>query len=298
MTTFTNWNRSLRLAIRGRAGAADLLWIFGFGRTGSTWLAKMLGGGDRRALWPEPRIGLLAAGPVFPKPFMGDVDLIERYDDSQRASPSFILGGPPEHWVPAIRAFVTAAVRARYPSLRRGDVLVINEQNGSVGAQMLSQALPESRVLVLVRDPRDVMASVRDALRPGSWAATQLGTSGDTEVFDAGAWSEYFAESMGAALAAYETHVGPRAIVTYEALRADTPAALRCLSRELRLEANETWIARTVAENSWATIPADHKGRGRFYRRAEPGRWRAELSAEEVELIEQNTSSIIRRFYP
>ena len=45
----------------------------------------------------------------------------------------------------------------------------MKEPNGSIGAPLLMDALPESRMIFLVRDPRDVVASSMDAHRKGSW---------------------------------------------------------------------------------------------------------------------------------
>ena len=38
-----------------------------------------------------------------------------------------------------------------------------------MGAPLLMEALPESRMILLVRDPRDVAASTLDAAKEGGW---------------------------------------------------------------------------------------------------------------------------------
>jgi hypothetical protein len=46
---------------------------------------------------------------------------------------------------------------------------MIKEPNGSVGAPLLTEVLPESRMILLVRDPGDVISSLLDAAREGGW---------------------------------------------------------------------------------------------------------------------------------
>ena len=47
--------------------------------------------------------------------------------------------------------------------------MVIEEPNGSIRAPLMMEALPESRMILLVRDPKDVVAFAPDARREGSW---------------------------------------------------------------------------------------------------------------------------------
>lgn len=157
------------------------------------------------------------------------------------------------------------------------------------------EAIPESRVIVLVRDPRDVMASVADALRvPDSWARRQFATD---LAFDLEAWAQGYAAAMAATLVAHDAHSGPKVIVTYEELRADTHAALGRVSDTLGLVATGEQIAAAVRKHAWENIPADEKGSGRFYRKASPGAWRDDLTEAEIAIVERHAAPVLERFY-
>src|ERR687894_904801 len=43
----------------GGIRAENIIWIFGAGRTGSTWLSAMLGEFEGHAVWKEPLVGAL-----------------------------------------------------------------------------------------------------------------------------------------------------------------------------------------------------------------------------------------------
>src|SRR5215210_3595124 len=140
----------------------QLIWMFGHSRTGSTWLSWMMAELENQERWHEPYVGMLFGNFVY-----------EKLKDNQklRNNPTFIMGEPHrEVWLKSIRNFVLEGAEARYPELREDQYLVIKEPNGSMGAPLLLEATPDSRMIFLIRDSRDVIASRLDAFREGSWA--------------------------------------------------------------------------------------------------------------------------------
>jgi hypothetical protein len=70
-------------------------------------------------------------------------------------------------WIDSIRNFVLDGARYSIPRLGAEEYLMIKEPNGSVGALLLMEALPENRMILLVRDSRDVVSFVLEAAREG-----------------------------------------------------------------------------------------------------------------------------------
>ena len=140
----------------------NMIWIFGTGRSGNTWFSSMMGEMGN-AVWREPSIGKLF-GEFY---YFGS-------REGQRGTGNFVFGERQrETWVRSIRNFVLEGANGRFPHLEDGH-LVIKEQVGSVGAPLLMQALPESKMIMLIRDSRDVVASWANATRKGGWRYERL----------------------------------------------------------------------------------------------------------------------------
>jgi hypothetical protein len=144
---------------QGGVRPENVIWILGYARTGSTWLALMMEELDNHAVWREPYVGALFGNLYYD--WVG-----EKHFETKH----FILGRRfRESWLRSIRAFILTEASVRFAGLARDGYLVIKEPNGSVGAPLLMEALPESRMIFLIRDPRDVVASRLDSVRKGSW---------------------------------------------------------------------------------------------------------------------------------
>ena len=72
---------------------------------------------------------------------------------------------------------------------------------------------------------------------------------------------------------------------------------MRRLCLDLRLPVNEESIARVVEKHSWEKVPEKEKGPGKFYRKAEPGGWREDLTPRQLQIVERMTAPLIAEFY-
>lgn len=179
--------------------------------------------------------------------------------------------------------------------IRGEDILIIKETDGSIGAPLLMKALPESRMVLLVRDPRDIVASRLDAAREDGWIQGAL--RNEAPVLTAEQWANILSRHIGNAKEAYEAHEGPKALVRYEDLLSDTLNTIKRVYSSLEMKIDEKVLAQTVDKHSWEKVPEDKKGAGKFYRKATPGGWREDLTPEQVRKIEKIAAPILDEYY-
>ena len=281
-----------------RAGGVDpagLVWIFGSGRSGSTWLRRMMAEMPGHRVWEEPMVGALFG------------EFYARAPGENLSSKDYVMGEPIRRgWIQSIRNFVLDGARYSNPDLKPGEYLVVKEPNGSVGAPLLMEALPEARMVLLVRDPRDVVASVLDAAKKGGWlyesrddapgrgreAADKRPVAFVRERANA------YRRGVENAARAYDAHRGPKVLVRYEDLRADTPGTMKSLYSALGIPADEDGLGRAVERHSWENVPAEDKGEGKSHRKATPGGWRDDLTPAQAGVVEKITAPLLDRFYP
>jgi hypothetical protein len=291
-----------RLASNGAGSEAsgvnpeNIVWIFGSGRSGSTWLSTMMGELGGQILWGEPWVGGLFGSFYY-----------RTVDERKRENPQFILGSHKESWLRSIRNFVLDAAAATFPALEREEYLIIKEPNGSIGAPLMMEALPESRMILLVRDPRDVVASSMDARNEGSWnyernkklymEGRKTPSNKNPNAF-AKRRAKRYLEGMGKAKEAYDAHQGPKVLIRYEELRSDTLGTMKRIYSTLGIPVKEGELARVVKKHSWENIPEEEKGQGKFYRKATPGGWREDLTPKQARMVEEMTAPLLKELYP
>jgi hypothetical protein len=239
----------------------------------------------RHQVWEEPLVGQL----------FGEFHATARPADLNR--PGFIMADATRNeWVKSVRSFVLDGAGYVRPLLHPDDYLVVKEPNGSVGAPLLMEALPESRMVLLVRDPRDVVASALDATRKGGWLYHRA-VDEDPDAFVRRRAGVY-ALHLGSATEAYDTHEGPKSLVLYEELRGDTLPTIGRLYSDLRIPVEKNCLRRAVEKNAWEKLPEERKGSGKALRRATPGRWREDLTPAQARVVERATLHLLERFYP
>lgn len=286
----------LRLFSAGRTNRQEglrpdpqrMVWIFCTGRSGSTWLRGMLAEVLSARVWGEPKVGQLFGR------------FHSRANEAQLSSPNFVMGRPTQPvWIKSLRHFVLEAAWAAHPDIASSEYLIVKEPDGAVGAPLISEALPESRLIVLVRDPRDVAASALDARRKGGWKLPYGGdqlADENPDAFIERSASDYRLQ-IEKALQAYEAHEGPKAILHYEELRENIFSAMKDLLDALELPVDPDELSRVVEKHSWKNIPEKEKGAGKFYRKGEPGSWREDLTENQARIVEEATAPLLERLF-
>lgn len=281
-------------AAPGNVNPRSIIWMFGSGRSGSTWLSSMMGDLTGQTLWGEPWVGTLFGNFYYSS------------DERRRQHDQFILGSHRKSWLDSIRYFVLNSAAATFPNLG-DDYLVIKEPNGSVGAPLMMEALPESRMILLVRDPRDVVASSLDARREGSWHyqrnkdrlySGRKRPPKEGSVTFAENRAKKYLQGMGNAKEAYDAHKGPKVLVRYEELRTDTLETMKRIYSALGAEVDREELARIVEKHLWENIPEDKKGEGKFYRKGKPDSWKEDLTEEQARAVERVTAPLLKELYP
>jgi Sulfotransferase domain len=284
---------------------ANISWIFCVGRSGSTWLSNMMGELSGQTIWREPRVGQLFG------------QFYANTPERKRRSANFIMGSPTRKaWVSSIRNFVLVGARHAFPLLRPEHHLIIKEPGGGVGAPLLMEALPESRMILLVRDPRDVVASWLDATSEGGWKkrsnrrqkkrdrrdgakpyAKRKASAGNRQGATVRKLAKTYLNNLESAKRAYEDHRGAKTLVLYEDLRGDTLGVMKGMYSDLGIEIDEAQLVRAVKMHAWEHIPEDMKGEGKKFRKASPRGWREDLTPEQAKMVERITAPVMTEFY-
>jgi hypothetical protein len=269
----------------------SIIWIFGSGRTGSSWLSRIMGSLPDHSRWNEPTVGLLF-GHLYYGP-----------GKHRHEKEHFILADQHRDvWISAARSLVLDSASARFPERVKGGYLIAKEPHGSIGAPLMMEALPESRMIFLIRDPRDAVASAFDANQTGSWAARNLNRGNRRANRKPDVWiakrAENYLKDISNTKQAYEAHTGRKVLVRYEELRADTLESMKRIYSTLEMPVDEKRLAQAVEKHSWENIPEEEKGSGKIFRKATPGGWREDLTPEQIKAVERITAPLLEEFYP
>jgi len=276
-----------------------LAWLVGSPRSGSTWLFRLLCDSPGIVGVPEPLIGMhlgVFASALGSRSSAHTLDR-PRIVDNRRDDQYFFAAARADDWAPGLRRLVLERFRHDIP--RSARFCVVHEPNGSEGTDVLTRALPNSRLLFLVRDGRDVVDSMVDAARPGTWLDEAFGLgeerTGDARLSfveeQAARW-RIRTEVVERAYDQHQPHLRHR--VRYEDLLADTAGELSKIYQWLGIDSSEDLDAR-VERHTFDAVPSENRGPGKFYRAAKPGLWRHHLTESEQEACHAVMSQTLLR---
>jgi len=257
-----------------------LAWVIGYGRSGSTWLAEMLGDLPKIRRWHEPYFGRLFRY------------LADRPEELDRPA-SFYARRYQRIWIEGVRDLFFKMVQQRYPTFGR-QALVIKEVNTPELYPWIRSLFPAGKLIFLARDPFDTLDSYLDLQAPGSWNE-QFGQKDEwLSERSVRRTCEHIRSSALAAAEAYESFPElQRLRLNYEDLLTEAaPHLIRC-GQLVGIDVDPDVAARVAEEHGFDR--QTETGPGRFRRKGKAGVWRdSEYFTPEVRSIAEEILGPIR----
>jgi hypothetical protein len=306
-----------------------LTWIWGSPRSGTTWLLKLLG----HPLDPDPEVPLGFQPPARSPSAPFDVVPVDETFLSNHISPAFgdprivngrwlpgtlnnLLSGKPAYafsdeyadvWRPELRRLALVRLNGVLDRARREGIalsddvrVVIKETNGSHASDIVMSLMPTSRMLLLIRDGRDVVDSLLAAYQPGAFMANKQGQAFATpeERAEGLRWAaRLWACNTDMTLKAMESHPEELCLaVRYEDVLSDPVGEVAAIHSWLGVDRDRELIERAVDRHAFTKLPEKQKGPLTRNRSAKPGLWRTNLSGEEQAVVQEICGPLLRRF--
>lgn len=271
-----------------------LAWIFGSSRSGSTWLLRMLSELERVIPVDDPHIGH-HLGVWRPIPLAWatakDPPKLGTLADFKRKKRDYLFSDRyRDTWVPQLRDLISARFEAQAAQdiAAAGGIdqpIVVVKEPGSHAADTIMDVFPQSSLIFLLRDGRDVVDSWLDAYKDGSWATDE----GAYPLDDTGRpalirWQSSVWLHRTEVVQETYARIEPkrRVLIRYEEMRADPVAALERICSMLGIEASREQLDEIAGTHSFSSVPKADKGAGREIRRAEPGGWTDHMTRQEI----------------
>jgi hypothetical protein len=270
---------------------AKLVWVFGSPRSGSSWMLRLLGTQPEIAPVNESYLGAHLV------PVGGEVEAGEYYEHGERAEdPSYFFA---RDYMPVLRPMLHELVLRGFDNQLRQmgydpipSWVAIKEPNGSHAADTIASLLPRSRMLFLLRDGRDVVDSILDAmLGSDSWWAERtkgMGRPPQERLAFVSQHSNLWVRRTMATQRAYDSlPEDQRLLVRYEEILADTPGQLLRIFEWLGLEVGDSDVREIAKRHAFEAAPRDRRGPGKPMRAATPGLWRENLTEDEQRTMQE-----------
>lgn len=257
-----------------------LIWILGARRSGTTWLGQQLLSYQTNYLH-EPNITDHLAIPE------SGGNYVRRVDVRRNVRSYFFCQNYKNTWLYYLRKLILYRIYADFQDLSKK--IVVKEPTLELDVfDIIAEALPLSKFILIIRDGRDIMDSHIDARQEGGWQI--VNPSGIIRQEDRMRFitrqSHMWVKEMESLLGTYESGSAElRFLVRYEDLRANTFDILKAIYRFVEIDIADEDLRKLIDKFDFAKIPDSRKGSGKFYRSATPGLWREHFSQEEKDVM-------------
>jgi len=256
----------------------NLVWVLGSPRSGTTWLATQLLSYNTRIL-NEPGISehLGVAVWAITDKIVRNVDMRKKHENY------FFSDSYKETWLHFLRKLILNRIHAQFLDL--DSKIIIKEPMRMWASDILSECLPNSKIIFLIRDGRDIVDSQVDARKSdSSWMVKGgLSTLQENEINEFIKYqSERYTKLAENLLDSYEKHSKDNGIfIKYEDLLSNTYEELKKLYEFAQIPISKNEINDLIRKYDFENIPKSEKGSEKFYRFATPGKWKENFSEHQ-----------------
>jgi len=263
----------------------NLVWILGSPRSGTTWLSLQLLSYNTHVI-DHPHIT-----EHLGTPHVGILDLTySRWvDQCRNVNGYFFNDAFKETWKYYLRKLILNRIYAQVGNFTKK--IILKEPSVTSGADIISECLPNSQMIFLFRDGRDIIDSILDARQKDGFMNMIHNTPPITKqnrfnfIENRSKLWVYLIDNL---LKTYENHSKKsRMLIKYEVLLKNTKEILKTIYELMEIEIDSKILNDLVEKFSFKNIPKDKKGTKKFARSASPGSWQEHFDENEKAMMEK-----------
>ena len=267
-----------------------IVWLFGFPRSGTTWIATQLLSYQTRSINELNISSHLGIHNIVKGQITRNIESRKDFSDY------FFSEKYKEVWIYFLRKLILNRIYAQIQDISQN--IIIKEPSAFFAGDILSHCMPESKILILIRDGRDVIDSLVDAKQKEGFM-TKSGSNPIEKkrllrfISDQ---SNLWVNVMKNLMKTYKNHSEKlRMLIRYEDLRNNTLEELEKIYKFLEIEIDKKTLEKIVEKYSFENIPSGLKGKGKFARSASPGKWKENFNEKEQETINEIMKETLKK---
>jgi hypothetical protein len=276
-----------------------IVWLVASPRSGTTWLGTRLLKHPKNIIWHEPLIGLhlgqlrgsMMDAVDYDNP---DFKFDRVYDQQGESGEYFFSKLHKNNWIQPLRKLILARVFSQTQTIEKN--VIVKDPVGCNGTDILLDALPNSKIIYLIRDGRDEVDSRIDMHSPKSWARLKI-LSGENRIKAIEYYSKIWVINNRHIYTAFNSHKNElKLLVKYENLLKNTFTELKKIYNFLNIQINDDELQSIIDLYDFNKIPSTERGPGKFNRSGQVGGWRNNFDSQEQDLMNKVMGTMLKHF--
>jgi len=267
----------------------NMVWLCSIGRSGSTWLGSQLLSYNTHYIHEPDITSHLGVT-------RGDIGKRVRIKDVRKDRDYFLSSAYKNTWKFYLRKLIINRIYAQVGDFSKK--IILKESTRFDGSDIICECLPNSKMIILFRDGRDVTDSRLDARLEGGWVAQELGHSsyekGREDFISISSWDWVLVTEN---LLKTARIFGKEFVyqVKYEDLLRNTCGELEKIYQFLKIDISKDELGKIIEKYSFKNISSENKGKSKFFRSATPGKWKENFTDEEKKIMNKIMGNLLKK---